>query len=144
MKKIIAVSVFVIGVLFVASSPVFARRVLPRAKFTSAAGSSIQTSTGPYTTVKFRPDRLGIDVTFANLSQAQSVSYLFSYNTRGTTQGAQGSVNPSENNTTREIIFGTCSHGVCRYDSGISGAKFVVTITLPDGRKIIKTYFLKV
>ena len=123
-----------------------ARRLLPRAVPATGAtrsGGTITTS-GPGVKVRFRPDRLAIIATFSNINQATSVSYLFSYNSRGTTQGAQGSVNTAEANTTREIIFGTCSHGVCRYDYGISGAKFVVTMRLPNGKKIVKTFRLKV
>lgn len=137
-----------LAVLFLATSvtPARARRLLPRAGGSSTATRSTGaiSSSGPSVKVKFRTDRLAIIVTFANINQAASVNYLFSYNSRGTTQGAQGSVNVAENNTSREILFGTCSHGVCRYDYGISGAKFVVTMKLPNGRKIIKTFNLRV
>lgn len=144
MKKVFLALILSFFFFALLPSSAYAKRILPRAVKSSGGGSSSVGSGGPGVGVKFRGDRLAIDVNFSNLSQASSVSYLFSYNTRGTTQGAQGSVNPSENNTSREIIFGTCSHGVCRYDYGISGAKFVVTLKLNNGRKIIKTFNLKV
>lgn len=145
MRKVF-ITALVLGLfLFLTPGQAFAKKILPRAK--PAAGGVKTTrgaTTGPSVSVKFRSDRRAIVASFSNLSQASSVTYMFSYNTRGTTQGAQGSVNTSENNTSREIIFGTCSHGVCRYDSAISGAKFVVTIKLPSGKKIVKTFNLKV
>ena len=136
--------ILLLGIFFLAfPGSAHARKLLPRAK-PAVAGTSKVVSSGPSVSVKFRSDRRAIVATFSNLNKASSVTYMLSYNTRATTQGAQGSVNVSENNTSREIIFGTCSHGVCRYDSGISGAKFVVTIKLPNGRKTIKTFNLKV
>lgn len=143
MKKFVLASFLSILVLLANTNSIEAKKLLPRAKPAARGGSQVATS-GPSVSVKFRPDRRAIVATFTNLNKASSVNYMFSYNTRGTTQGAQGSVSTSENNTSREIIFGTCSHGVCRYDYGISGAKFVVTIKLPNGRKIVKTFNLRV
>lgn len=141
-KVFLAISLAAV-VFFLSSQNAHARRLLPRAR-TSVSKSSGTSSSRPSVSVKFRSDRLAIVTSFSNLSQASSVSYMFSYNTRGTTQGAQGSVGIEENSTSREIIFGTCSHGVCRYDYGISNAKFIVTINLPNGRRIIKTFILRV
>ncbi len=146
MRKVFIVAVVLGLFLFLTPNSVSAKKILPRAK-PAAAGvktTKVAAAVGPSVSVKFRSDRRAIVASFSNLSQASSVTYMFSYNTRGTTQGAQGSVNTSENNTSREIIFGTCSHGVCRYDSSISGSKFVVTIKLPNGKKIVKTFNLKV
>src|SRR3989344_3257483 len=65
---------------------------------------------------------------------------------RGTTQGAGGSIDPSTTGATasRELLFGTCSHGVCRYDTGIANAKLVVTYTLANGKRYSKTLRIKV
>lgn len=142
MGKIFTALILAFVMFFISAHGAYARKLLPRAKV--ATGGSKVTATGPAVSVKFRADRLAIIATFSNLNQANSINYMFSYNTRGTTQGAQGSVATSDNNTSREIIFGTCSHGVCRYDYGISNAKFIVTINLPNGRRIIKTFILRV
>lgn len=143
MKKIFLSLLLFLALLFVSSHNAYARRLLPRAK-PATRGSSSTSSSGPSVSVRFRPDRLAIVSAFSNLDQASGISYIFSYNTRGTTQGAQGSVDNNESNTAREIIFGTCSHGVCRYDYGISNAKFIVTIRLPNGKRIVKTFILRV
>lgn len=143
MKKI---TVFVLGLFLLGgtfTSVALAKRLLPRAK---PATSGMAPTRGVSTSVKFRGDRLAIVVTFSNLSLASSVSYILSYNTRGTTQGASGTLNTetSPDPTTRELLFGTCSHGVCRYDYGITNARFVVTTIKKDGKKIVKSFRLKV
>ena len=123
-----------------------AKRLLPRAVPAKSGGGAavVSTSRGASAKVRFRGYRLAIIVDFSNLGIARSVSYNLSYATRGTTQGAGGSISPSEDSTSRELIFGTCSHGVCRYDSGITNAKIVVTTVLKNGRKVVKPFKLKV
>jgi hypothetical protein len=143
MKKNLAIFLFSLFLLLNFSTPVSAKRLLPRVK---PKGTNVSSSKGITTLVKFRGDRLAINVTFSNLNIASSVSYSLSYNTRGTTQGAAGTLNPttSTDPTVRELLFGTCSHGVCRYDSGITNARFVVTTRTINGKKVIKSFRLKV
>ena len=146
MKKLFPV--FLTLIVFLAlPTPAFAKRLIPRLQKTTTTSTTARTTSttkGVTTSVKFRADRRAIVVNFQNLSIAKSVSYTLSYNSRGTTQGAGGAISTAENNQTREIIFGTCSHGVCRYDSGITNAKFAVTTTLTNGKKIVKTFRLKI
>lgn len=128
------------------SSAVSAKKLLPRFRTATKGTTAVSSSKGVATSVKFRGDRLAIIVNFSNLSVASSVSYTLSYNSRGTTQGAAGTLNPSTSTdpTSRELLFGTCSHGVCRYDSGITNARFVVTTTTASGKRVIKSFRLKV
>ena len=122
-----------------------AKRIIPQAKSSSSIKNRAPTR-GVSTSVKFRGDRRAIVVNFSNLSLASSVSYTLSYTSRGTPQGAGGTISPAVTSdpTSREIIFGSCSSGVCRYDSGITNAKFVVTTTLKNGGKVVKSFKLKV
>jgi hypothetical protein len=125
-------------------SPVLAKRVIPASQ-PKATTTKVTTTKGITTKVRFRGDRRAIVTTFSNLSIASKVDYTLSYQTRGTTQGASGGISATaEDPMTREIIFGTCSHGVCRYDAQITNAKFTVTTTLKTGRKVSKSYILKV
>ncbi len=143
MKKILYSLALVIPLTLLISTPVFAKKLLPFLR--KATGVATSTSSGVTSSVKFRGDRLGVIVTFGNLASATKVDYFLSYTTRGTTQGASGSITDTSVGTaSRDIIFGSCSHGVCRFDSGISNAKFVITIRLNNGRKIVRTYRLKV
>lgn len=127
-----------------ATTPTYAKKVLPYFKSTSNSTSTASTTGSVVSKVRFRADRLGIIMSFSNLSQASSVSYALSYVSRGTTQGANGTILDTSTDTERDLIFGTCSHGVCRFDSGITNARLVVTINLKDGRRIVKTFVLRV
>lgn len=135
------VTVFVFGILFILPTAVQAKRKLPALKSASAVKS---TSSNVTVKVKFRSDRKGVVLNLGNLSAASGVSYDLIYDTRGTTQNAGGAVKISGDTNTAEVIFGTCSAGVCRYDSGITNAKLTVTTTLKNGRKVIKPFRLKV
>jgi len=142
MKKLLFIIVFVS--LFFINDIVFAKRTLPQARPVTGTKAVTSNSRGITALVKFRADRRAIVVTFSNLAVASKVDYMLSYSTRGTTQGASGSINLAQGDTIRELLFGTCSHGVCRYDTGITNAKLTVTTTLATGRKVIKTFRLKV
>lgn len=148
MKKIV-VLLILFSMFFSFAGNASAKRLLPQVKPPNIPGTSVATSSktkGVNVSVKFRGDRRAIIVTFSNLSIASSVNYTLSYSTRRTTQGASGTINPSASPdpTSRELIFGTCSHGVCRYDTGITNARLVVTTTLKSGKKVVKSFKLKV
>lgn len=139
--KSLSIVVFVIGMLVSIPAPVAAKRKLPSWK---PASTTKSTASGVTVKVKFRSDRKGVILNFANLKAASGVNYDLVYDTRGTTQNAGGAVKISSDTANTEVIFGTCSSGVCRYDSGISNAKLQVFITLKNGRKIVKPFRLKV
>lgn len=136
-----------LSVFLVYPQGVHAKKVLPRQGPTKA---SVGAKTGGGTkgvavSVKFKGDRGGIVATFSNLEIAKSVSYTLSYTSRGIQEGAGGTIsNLSSGTTTRELLFATCSSGVCRYHTGIKNAKFVATTTLRNGKKVSKVFRLKI
>jgi hypothetical protein len=140
------VLVFVVATVFflTLTGVLQAKRLLPQLKSTSATGTT--TSSGVVNIrVKFRSDRKAIIGTFTNISVAKSIDYILTYKTNGVEQAAVGSVSPtSPNPQIRELLFGTCSSRVCRYDGNITDAKFVVTSVLKTGKKIVKTFKLRV
>lgn len=142
---IVSLTVFLAYVLF--ADNVLAKRLLPSATSSTtqrSSGGSL-TSSRPIAKVLKRADKRAIIITLNNLSSARSVSYLLSYDANGTTQGASGSVDVSgSSSVVRELLFGSCSKGVCRYDSGIRNAKFVVTSVLKNGQKIVKPFRIKI
>jgi len=143
MKKTLSIFTIAFVLVTLSASSVSAKKLLPFLR--KATGVTTSTSSGVTSSVKFRGDRLGIIVTLGSLQAAYKVNYFLSYQTKGTTQGASGSItDTSIQSATRDIIFGSCSRGACRYDSGISNAKFVITIYLNSGRKIVRSYRLKV
>lgn len=119
-------------------------KLLPR--FAAPARSSRGGSGGGSVVVspKLRGDRRALNVYFGNPSKAKSISYILTYRGNDSDQGAMGSVDVAAGNTTRELLFGTCSTSVCTYHQGISNMRLEVTIELPSGKKIIKRYRVKI
>lgn len=126
--------------MVLAPSSAYARRMLP-----SAGGGkpAVRAAGGVTAKVKFRADRRAVILNLGNLSAAKSVNYELQYETNGLIQGAGGSVTIEGNTQSREILFGSCSAGVCNYDKNIKNAKLTVTTVLKSGKKIIKPFRLK-
>ena len=94
---------------------------------------------------KLRSDHRALIINFSNLGVVSSFSYTLEYTSTGIPQGVSGTVTPAgEQSTQRELLFGTCSKNVCRYHTGISGMKFIVTSTLKSGIKVRKTFRVRV
>lgn len=143
MKKIllIIVSIFVFSIFI---QEVSAAKVLPQSKSNTKTVVKKSQGSGISVAPKLRRDRQALIVNFGNLQNAQSVSYMLVYKTNGQSEGAGGSVKPSEGNATRELLFGTCSKNVCRYHPNITNMSFEVTTKLTSGKKLIKRYKIKV
>lgn len=119
---------------------------LAKKKIIRRSGSGV-VSTGTRLVIKpkLRSDRRALIVNFSNLGVVSSFSYELNYDSNGIPQGVAGTVTPKgEESTQRELLFGTCSRNVCRYHTGISGMKFVVTSTLKSGIKVRKTFRVRV
>jgi hypothetical protein len=148
MKKIFVsvLAVFLLSLLSPKGAQ--AKRKLPRSGSNAAATKNVSTASsakGITTKVVFRSDRKAINATFSNLSQIYSVSYDLRYDANGVTQGVAGSItNNKEGSVLRELIFGTCSANICRYDIGVTNARLIITTTLKNGTRIIKPYTLRV
>ena len=133
----------VISLIAMASPPAIDARLLPRA-LPKKAASGITNTKGVVVSVKFRSDRRAILLSFTKLSVAKAISYTLTYDSAGVTQGAGGSVDPgSPEPASRELVFGTSSNGVYRYHTGIKNAKLVITTTLKTGKKVVKSFKLK-
>lgn len=95
--------------------------------------------------LNFRSDRRAVILTLTNLNIASFVSYELTYKTNGRTQGVSGRVDKRlGDSVVRTVLFGTCSSGVCRYDTNITNARLVITTHLPSGLRIVKPFRLKV
>lgn len=141
-KLVVAVVLALFGL--VAFSAQVEAKLLPRAKKPATSTSSSAVVAGRVVTkVRYRTDRRAIIATFTNLSVANSISYTLTYDSAGITQGAGGTVDPTTAEpVVREILFGSCSAGICRYDRNITNAKFVVTTILKSGKRVVKTFRL--
>lgn len=146
MRKSLTILLVVAVLLLMTPGDILAKRLLPQAKqpATKSTKTISATTDRIKTSVKFRGDRLGLVATLSNLEVADKVSYSLTYTQRGIQEGAGGSLTDLSGAQTRELLFGTCSHGVCRYHSGIKNARFVVTTTLKNGKKVSKLFRLKI
>lgn len=124
---------------FVTPSVFAAKKFSPKktaVRYTSSAGIPA--------IVHYQPNHLGINLSFSNFNGLESVSYSFTYNTNGITQGVGGTVTANNNPTdTRELLFGTCSRGACRYHYNLSNARLVLTAKYTNGRTSNKSYRIK-
>ena len=136
--------VFVFFLLLNGGNAYAAKKFVPKANPGASGGKS--GSVIPIR-VSYRNDKRALNFYFTNFSGITSASYVFSYDTNGTTQGAAGSVTAANNpNQSRELLFGTCSTSVCTYHSGLKNAKLTFTINYTNGRRAskifrVKTYF---
>lgn len=94
--------------------------------------------------VRFRPDRRGLLINFSGFGNVVSVTYTLTYTTNGIPQGAGGTATPATAGEQRELLFGTCSGGVCRYHTNIQNARLVIDSKLKSGLIIRKPYRIKV
>ncbi len=142
-KILLFLSFLIVFLLF--PKDVQAKKQLPQASSQKSSGTRVSPGKGVGVSVKFTNYKRAITSTFTNLGIASSVTYQLTYTQNGINEGAGGSVSDlSSGMTTRQLLFGTCSKGVCRYHTGIKNARFVVTTALKDsGKKVTKTFRLK-
>ena len=118
-----------------------AKKFVPKTAGTGGgrvSGGSIPVS------VRYRADKRAIHFSFSNFSNFTSVSYVFSYQTNGISQGAAGTITASNSpGESRELLFGTCSTSVCTYHSGIKDARLTFSGTLKNGKKVSKNFRIK-
>lgn len=114
--------------------------------------TSVSTATAiqrPSIYVTLRKDRRALNISFTNLQTVNfslgGVSYELTYVGNEIEQGVVGSVSAEEgNSTTRQLLFGTCSHNVCTYHNNIQNALLKITVKLKNGKTLIKRYKIKV
>lgn len=110
-------------------------------KKTSAKNTRKNSATLPIgASIRLRADRRAVIATFTGATSASSIQYMLSYDSDGGSEGVIGSITPGKQKTiVRELLFGTCSSGVCRYHTGVTNAYLEVTVTSKKGT-YVKTY----
>lgn len=108
-------------------------------------GAVATVSAVSYSSAKLSRMTNSVVLTLKNLVSVNKVSYELQYNANNESQGAMGSVLITGQTTdTRDLYFGTCSHGACTPHTNISGATLVVTTYLQSGSTNVKRYRIKV
>lgn len=139
--KLFIISV-ILSVTFIIlpASTLAAKKFVPKKKSTTISSPKSRIPAA----VKYRPDRLGIYLSFSHFKGLASINYSFTYNAEGIPQGAGGTVTANNNPTAqRELLFGTCSGGACRFHNNVSGARLTLTARFTSGKTARKTYRIK-
>jgi len=145
MKKIVLGLTLVLFILTFASLALAAKARPPRGTTSTATlPQSVSTSRGVKTSVKFRADRHGLLINFSGFENITSVTYNLSYTSGGVSQGVTGTITPESAGQQRELLFGTCSSGVCRYHSNIQNCRLVIDSKLKSGATVRKPYRIKI
>lgn len=118
--------------------------VLPRFRKSSAKpGKAVSSGVG--VSVRLRGDRQALNLNLSNLNKARNITYTLIYQTNGKDEGISGSVDSaSGNNVSRELLFGTCSAGVCRYHQNITNMKLEVVTEPLNGKKTLRRFRIRV
>ncbi len=142
MKKLICLGLF-LGILLAPLS--VEAKVLPQAG--KAAPKQISGKAGGATigvSPKMRADRRAVLVNFSNLQNASNVSYQLIYSHDGQQEGAMGGMTLNGQTSDKaELLFATCSNGVCRYHSNIKDARLEVSYTSKNGKKYLKKFKIR-
>ena len=109
----------------------------------SAAAGSAGAAVG-YSKARLSRGTNSVVITFINLSKVAKVTYTLSYTANGIEQGAVGSLTPTSDTDSRDVYFGTCSHGVCTPHRGIQNAVLLVETQLKNGRTNVKRYRIRI
>lgn len=78
-----------------------------------------------------------IDMKITKIDGIQSIDYEFTYTYSGSlNEGGFGhlDVKPGDTSLSQQIVLGTCSSGVCRYDANVSSFKVTLKISKTDGK----------
>ena len=143
MKKLL-VSLFVISLfLFVGTAEA---KMLPQVGKGGGKPAAIRSnSTTIAVSAKLRADKKAVLVYFSNLQNAKSVSYQLVYSHDGQQEGAMGGLNlHGQTSEQAELLFATCSNGVCRYHRNVKDARLEVSYTSVTGKKYLKKFKIKV
>lgn len=129
---------FLIILVFMLTSEVTAAK--PRV---AKSGGAVKTVGGTFSTARLSRGTNSVVVSFINLGNVSKVSYMLSYLGSGISQGVVGSLTPTGASDSRDLYFGTCSHGVCTPHYSIKNARLVITTYLKSGGRNVKLYRIK-
>ena len=117
-----------------------------KARVARISGGGVPRTAGiAYSRAKLSRGTNSIVLTFLNLSKVKSVTYTLSYVAGGIPQGAVGTLTVSGQETdSRDLYFGTCSHGVCTAHNNLKNVTLTVTTRLLSGATHSKRYRIKV
>ena len=143
MKLRIFLLILLICFVWVGFQPNSVLAARQRARKPNLGGSAAYAARGVGVSVRLRPDRLGLVLSFSNFDNIESGTYELVYNSNGVTQGAGGMIILGDTSS-KELLFATCSHGVCRFHEGITDARLSIVSKLKGGQTVLKPFRIRV
>jgi hypothetical protein len=100
----------------------------------------------PYVTLVPRADGKEFKMTISRIQNAKTIEYEMVYLASGLSRGVVGSVKPKagESRVTRDLLLGTCSRDVCKYDEGVTEGTLTLRFRSAEGvRKFTADFHLQ-
>lgn len=134
--KPIIITTLILVLLSALTTPVLARKKLQRRQ-------QSQSPVAPQTAwikLKLRADRHALLLMLGGMHYTDSVDYLLTYNAGSVPQGIQSYHTPTDGNTQKELLFGTCSGNDCIYHANLTDMILEITLKLKDGKILTYRY----
>ncbi|OGG24155.1 hypothetical protein A3A79_03110 [Candidatus Gottesmanbacteria bacterium RIFCSPLOWO2_01_FULL_43_11b] len=137
--KFTKIFIFVLFLL-VSTHPVLAAKLRVR----KSTGGSVASGVA-YSSARLSRATNSIIATFLNLNRVSKIRYTLNYTSNGISQGVVGSLVVSgQTSDSRDLYFGTCSHGVCTPHYNIRNASLLIQTTLTTGGVHTKRYKIRI
>jgi len=135
MKRFLFAFIFLALISFLMTPSVYAAKVRVRKPRAAKTGVS-------YSSAQISPNTHSIHLSLTNLANVKNVTYELSYSSWDVPQGAMGSIVVSgQSSDSRDLYFGTCSHGVCTPHYGLGPkASLTVCSVMTNGTEWCKRY----
>ena len=100
----------------------------------------------PVIILSSRPDGKELTLKIENIKKRmKTIEYELIYLTEDVQRGVIGTIElqEGEDSVSRDLLLGTCSRGVCRYDEGVTGGTLTVTFRNEKTYKFVKDFQLE-
>lgn len=132
--------VLILAVLMIGGLGVFWVNKLIRPTAGEIAEALLFDPEGPYALLIPRRDGNALNLNLKRTASYDAIAYDLVYNAEGIDRGVSGEVNTSQKKGEydQEILFGSCSKNVCKYDKGVE--RGTLTLTVKKGNKIYRMH----
>lgn len=99
----------------------------------------------PFASLTPRSDGKELALKISGIKDAATIEYELAYLSNDLSRGVIGSINLNgETEITRNLLLGTCSRNVCRYDEGVTSGSLILRLRGGGGnRKFASDFFLQ-
>ncbi|MDO8498815.1 MAG: hypothetical protein Q7S44_03445 [bacterium] len=134
-RKFTLILVFIIALLLAGSFEAYQRITTNRSVQTLEEVDLAFDAEGPYALLFPRRDGNALVLNIKRTASYDSISYELAYTSEGIDRGVMGNIDTKQKKGEydQEILFGTCSKNVCKYDKGVENG--TLTLHIKKGNK---------